>query len=1115
MNDKTYLSSRILAAIGESYALLEGSKNLKKGIENILPKLGEASGVDRTYVFRNIHNSDGEFCLTYLSEWCREGISPQMDNENLIEIPWSVFPDLEDELRTNQAQNKLVKDSTNEIFVEALTQQDIVAYLFLPILVNSDFWGFIGFDNCTREELFTSEQESALHAFATTLGNLIFAKNSYRKALKNERKYKQIIANIQDVVFKLDGDLKFTYLNGAWSKLTDRKIQDCIGQPLAGFLVAEGAKKLVFEVEKLDDSGKRGLYFRTAIIKPNGEIWYIEVNLKKIKNKNRIEFFGTIHDTHQSQVNFDLLKKSETQFKALFDTVEDVLYSLDGQSGRSLIISDKIELLGFRKEEFLSEPQFWMNQILDEDRPEVSRSFSEFITYRLPIFETEYRIQKPDGQIAWIHDKAWIEQIPEGSELRIHGRISEITDQKNREAQIEQTENRFKVITENLPFPMVICREGDCKLLYHNFSFSENFQGDMNTESTFENFLISDFIATESKEAFNNFISSNLNFSNHEVFINTKEGPQWFSISSQSIPYKMEIARAIVFYNINKRKLSELELIKLNDVIQAINQTQIDFSMDNEIHNSFYLLLSSLLQFTGSSFGFIGEVLYDDNGLPYLKSNATSDISWNEEVKEYYQKNFRSGMEFRNLDSLFGRVLVNKQIIISNEVDLDTRRSPHGTPQGHPKLNRFLGIPIFKGDQFVGMVGLANKEKPYSQEDVDFLKPFLNSYANLIVSLNVNTLKRKAEQLQQESESMYRILSENIDDIVTLHDLDLKTVYVSPSLEKVTGFRPDQFLGKDFFSLFNFKLKENMVFSDFPRFLIPIKHGVTGKEIKLEMLWKPIFSEKGELKSYLAASRDVTERELVLEELKKTLEKEIELNQLKSKFISMTSHELRTPMATIQSSADLMEIFTDGIKEEKAKEGMIKQIRKIHVQISRLTQIISEVMLSEKNSQGKLVYNQTEVDLKSLIIQLVFNHFAMSENEPKVILDIGGELVMVKSDPILLSHVIRNLTENALKYTPETSPKPILKLLPKKKFVEIQFVDFGIGIPKDETKFLFETFFRASNVKNIKGTGLGLSIVNDLVLKLGGRLSFSTKENEGSTFTVTIPYERNDPADRG
>lgn len=365
------------------------------------------------------------------------------------------------------------------------------------------------------------------------------------------------------------------------------------------------------------------------------------------------------------------------------------------------------------------------------------------------------------------------------------------------------------------------------------------------------------------------------------------------------------------------------------------------------------------------------------------------------------------------------------------------------------------------------------------------------------------------ESIVQEyaSETLYKLISENIEDIVTLHDLELKTIYGSPSLERVSGYLMNQFIGTDIFEFFNYKVKENLNFTDSPRFIIPFKNGKSGKDVKLEMIWKPIFAKNGELKSYLAMSRDVSEREFVLEELKNNLDKEIELNQLKSKFISMTSHELRTPLATIQSSADLMEIFIERLNDDKeAQESLQKQIKTINAQLSRLTQIISDVIFTEKNNQGKLEFLLMDVNLKSLILQLVFNHFVVTEGEPILQLDLGEKAVKIKSDPVLLSHVIRNLIENALKYTPEFSPKPILKLVVMADSAVVQIVDYGIGIPLEDADNIFEPFFRGSNVKNIKGTGLGLSIVYDLVQKLGGDLKFSSLENQGSTFTITFPY---------
>ncbi|MDO9554931.1 PAS domain-containing sensor histidine kinase [Rhodonellum sp.] len=359
------------------------------------------------------------------------------------------------------------------------------------------------------------------------------------------------------------------------------------------------------------------------------------------------------------------------------------------------------------------------------------------------------------------------------------------------------------------------------------------------------------------------------------------------------------------------------------------------------------------------------------------------------------------------------------------------------------------------------------------------------------------------------SENLYRLFSENMEDLITLHDLNLKTIFASPSLEKITGLKMDEFIVTNFLEFLPSNPKEKTGFTKQHLFIVPLKHGITGKEIKLEILWKPLAHKKGEPQVFLLTSRDVTERELVLEELNRRLEKEIELNDLKTKFISMTSHELRTPLATIQSSADLMEIISDGMIEEKTSERLLKQIRKIHIQLSRLTTTLSDVMIFEKSNEDKVGNHQIEVDIRSLFIQLAFNHFGMTGNESKIQLDLGMEPVLLKSDPTLLFHVFRNLIENALKYTPEGSPKPILKLTRKEQSIEVQVIDFGIGIPQKEVRFIFDTFFRASNVRNIKGSGLGLSIVNDLVKKLGGKITISSTENKGSAFLILIPYERN------
>ncbi|MFN3803027.1 GAF domain-containing protein [Belliella pelovolcani] len=138
-------SSIILEAIGKSYFTLQSYPSLKKSIPLILQHLGEATGVDRVYVFKNHFNEADEFCMTYSFEWNAPGVSPQIDFEYLQELPWSIFPEIESVLRQNKVINELVKNTQNGDFYDAMVEQGILSYLFVPIFSGGDFWGYIGF----------------------------------------------------------------------------------------------------------------------------------------------------------------------------------------------------------------------------------------------------------------------------------------------------------------------------------------------------------------------------------------------------------------------------------------------------------------------------------------------------------------------------------------------------------------------------------------------------------------------------------------------------------------------------------------------------------------------------------------------------------------------------------------------------------------------------------------------------------------------------------------------------------------------------------------------------------------------------------------------------------
>lgn len=164
-------------------------------------------------------------------------------------------------------------------------------------------------------------------------------------------------------------------------------------------------------------------------------------------------------------------------------------------------------------------------------------------------------------------------------------------------------------------------------------------------------------------------------------------------------------------------------------LLKTIRSVQADFIAERGPSEVFEGLLKHLLSISRSEYGFIGQVLHDNDGA-FLKTHAISNIAWNDDTREFYATNAPDGLEFRNLETLFGQVIVTGEPVIANEPSTDSRSG--GLPEGHPDLNAFLGIPLYHGSEMIGMAGIANHEGGYDKDDVEFLQPLLATTAHLI-----------------------------------------------------------------------------------------------------------------------------------------------------------------------------------------------------------------------------------------------------------------------------------------------------------------------------------------------------------------------------------------------
>jgi PAS domain S-box-containing protein len=258
--------------------------------------------------------------------------------------------------------------------------------------------------------------------------------------------------------------------------------------------------------------------------------------------------------------------------------------------------------------------------------------------------------------------------------------------------------------------------------------------------------------------------------------------------------------------------------------------------------------------------------------------------------------------------------------------------------------------------------------------------------------------------------------------------------------------------------------------------------------------------------------KEVEERTLILKEaiqkLEKTkseldnsLKREQELNSMKTKFISIASHEFRTPLSTILSSLSLMEKYNELNELEKRN----KHNDRIKKSIKNLTEILNDILSVNKIEEGKVVVNPETFNIRSFINELILDLHGLLKPGQTINLSTDKiENEFIFQDPKLLRHIIVNLLTNAIKFSSENSPIEIsLKMDNSEIYFSIK--DSGIGIPKNDHKKLFTRFFRSSNVDNIQGTGLGLSIVLQYVNYLKGNIKFSSEVGKGSVFNVNLP----------
>ena len=377
---------------------------------------------------------------------------------------------------------------------------------------------------------------------------------------------------------------------------------------------------------------------------------------------------------------------------------------------------------------------------------------------------------------------------------------------------------------------------------------------------------------------------------------------------------------------------------------------------------------------------------------------------------------------------------------------------------------------------------------------------------NQIKELNESLEQKVEERTKQviESQKMYSAIARNFPNgTINVFDKDLKYLFVEGLELQELGVSKEKLIGTSYLDKISQEIRPTIekelteVFKGESK-IFELEH--QGQVYKINAV--PLPSGDSFNSKILVVEENITAQKMVEQQREEALQKERQLNELKSRFVSMASHEFRTPLSTVLSSVSLIEKYIEKTELEKTE----KHIKRVKNAVASLTEILNDFLSVEKLESDKYDVNTVAFDYKEFVEDIVEEMKTIMKTDQEIELVINAANSIINSDPKILKNILYNLISNAIKYSEEgktiTFKNDIVN-----DGLKIEVIDEGIGIPKEDQEELFGRFFRAKNVTNIKGTGLGLNIVKKYVEMLNGDINFESELNKGTTFSIIIPLK--------
>lgn len=384
-----------------------------------------------------------------------------------------------------------------------------------------------------------------------------------------------------------------------------------------------------------------------------------------------------------------------------------------------------------------------------------------------------------------------------------------------------------------------------------------------------------------------------------------------------------------------------------------------------------------------------------------------------------------------------------------------------------------------------------------------------------LIALMVNMNRRHDEKQKQEllmkneqiymSQNKYQLLVESIQEEYFLAQMDLNhhLVYVSPSIYNVLGYKPNELKTLKQIAVKNSSYPDINVSAPYKGNLIyEIKVKDSSGNIRWLRVRETMTNEEG-WKRY-AIIQDISDAKRIEKKMREALKEEKRVNMMKDRFITMVSHQFRTPLTVVKSTCELVSMILLKQAEAKLYSKIEQRFIRIYNSIDTLNDMIDNLLIFNKLEAEKVVFNPRQTNLLTFVNKLVEQYSTITKKDLSGIVSVNGKQRDVRIDESLMEHVVSNLLSNAFKYTNNCTLPKVSIVFEENHFL-LNIEDEGIGISKEEQLRLFQPFFRAKNAENIKGTGIGLAVVKEFVNLHQGEIQVESSLGKGTKFTVLIP----------